>query len=376
MLNKKRRELANVQVADAEQKQRDIINCWRDAPEIPSEEEYSVACFQKPFEFKEPTPIALNEPEERRKFTNRLKKDVEWKYPMPMGKKIYGYGIGVVVGILSGAITKLFLPLLHISGPLLVGLLLGLSAVGIVNKILSNQWNIHLQNLAEEFFRREWPNHWEQLVADYKAAVDTFESQRAEAKTVWETNEIERTIWAKRLIDGDVEAIKDSVADTIGDLDFPFDAQCGVALSSAELVYLHLDLPEVEDVIPETRSSVLKDGRIKQVKRSATERYSEYSTLVFGLAILLACAAFSAGPTLKTTSIAAYTQRKKRGTDAIIDNYVYEVSFDRTQVETLALSELDPVSFFSTIGAKFEQKNTLELKTLPAPSWVVDLLDK
>jgi len=62
-------------------------------------------------------------------------------------------------------------------------------------------------------------------------------------------------------------------------------------------------------VVPETRTQALKNGGLKQAKRTKTERNRDYAYLVAGLAVMMARAAFGAAPTLTEVTVSGYTQR-------------------------------------------------------------------
>ena len=105
--------------------------------------------------------------------------------------------------------------------------------------------------------------------------------------------------------------MEETIGESLADLDFPFESQCSVATTDGNCVFVHLDLPEIEDVIPETTRRVLKDGSTKIAKRNKKERAAAYAKLVTGLGVLISRMTFAAAPTLLNVRIATYTQRKK-----------------------------------------------------------------
>ena len=242
----------------------------------------------------------------------------------------------------------------------------------LTNYTLSAKWLGNIDVLSKKDFEEEWPKKKLELDAAHSNVLADYERRRLEAEKNWLDDENKRSAWAKRLVAGDVEALEDAVADTMIDLDFPFEATCDVAIQEDRTVCLHLDLPEIEDVIPESRGQVLKDGRVRQVKRTVSEKNGDYAHLVTGLALFIASETLVVSPTLQLVRIAAYTQRTKRGSQQQTDTYVYDITLSRNQIESIDFATVEPASFVAATATAFEQKSNLELKALRRPSWTLD----
>ena len=132
---------------------------------------------------------------------------------------------------------------------------------------------------------------------------------------------------------------------------------------------IDIDLPEIEDVIPETRYTVSKDGTLKEVKRKAADRNQTYATLVAGIAFAVAATAFAAAPSLRAVTVAGHTQRKNRNSLDAVDTYVYEVRFPRDAFVKLAPSSLEPVEAMLRLPSRIEMSATGVLKKLAEPKW-------
>ena len=91
-----------------------------------------------------------------------------------------------------------------------------------------------------------------------------------------------------------------------------------------------------------------------------------------GLALFIANETLVVSPTLQTLRIAAYTQRKKRGSQQQIDTYVYDITLSRNQIESIDFATVEPASFIAATATAFEQKSNLEFKALRRPSWTLD----
>jgi hypothetical protein len=148
--------------------------------------------------------------------------------------------------------------------------------------------------------------------------------------------------------------------------------QAEIGLADAETVYVHLDLPEIEDLIPETSPRVLKDGRIKQVKRKKPERNHAYARLATGLAFMMGAATFATAPTVHTVRIAAYTQRKQRRSHLVEDAYVYEVAVPRPVYAAVDMSNVDPLELLATLESRMKPKSNYELTKLEPPTWAAE----
>ncbi len=149
------------------------------------------------------------------------------------------------------------------------------------------------------------------LRSSHDAEAARYNAQKAEAERSWQKQEQDRIAWATKLVAGDEATIHEAVCQTLADLDFPFETYASFAVEDARTGYLHLDLPEVEIIIPDTRDQVLKVGRFKKVKRDGAERNAQYCDVACGVGLMMASATFAAAPSLQMLSIAAYTQRQE-----------------------------------------------------------------
>lgn len=122
-----------------------------------------------------------------------------------------------------------------------------------------------------------WPAHYAQAVARHADALRGREAATAAERAQWDSAEHTRVAWVTRLLNGELEAMNDAIPDTLSDLDFPFETQCRTAVIDQQRAVVLVDLPEIEDVVPETRTQALKNGGIKQAKRTKTERNGLYT---------------------------------------------------------------------------------------------------
>jgi hypothetical protein len=365
--------LASNQLANEESKQRDIINAWRNTSDMPTADEYQTACSVCAFQFDQPVPELYDENTQQRQLFRQIESNLLRTSTPPVSYLMIKVATPLIVALaIYGTATTLTEDLTF---RVVAAIVSAIAIAWLISYMLSAKWLGHIDFLSKKDFQDEWPKKKMELDATHSKALADYERRRLEAEKTWTDDESKRSAWAQRLVDGDVEALEDAVADTMTDLDFPFEATCDVAIEEDRTVYLHLDLPEIEDVIPETRGQALKDGRVRQVKRTASEKYGEYAHLVTGLALFIANETLAVSPTLQTVRLAAYTQRKKRGSQQETDTYVYDITLSRNQIESIDFATVEPTRFVAGTATAFEQKSNLSLKALRRPLWTLDFED-
>ncbi len=348
---------AETQVAAAQSVRQDLLDCWRDMPLVPSAEDYSRACIESPFEGQAlPVPA---EAEERRRLVSGIEASVRkdrgwtgiglWGFAVLMFPCVFG-GVGASLQNAIGNWSILFALIAY---------------VGFV-ALCTVPWKRGTRALIAKRIETEWPERWNALQSDYQAYQ--------EESTAWPERERERASWARRLVAGEQEALEETVSSSLEDLDFPFETQCRVAVPDSENAFVLVDLPEIEDVIPEVRQRALKNGTVKEVRRTKTERNADYLHLIAGIALLLARTAMGAGPTLRRAHVAAYTQRRKRGTGLVADEYVYEAVFERPEVAGWTPSTVDPVQVLTASPRnRLDLRDNGELKRIDPPGWMAEV---
>jgi hypothetical protein len=107
--------------------------------------------------------------------------------------------------------------------------------------------------------------------------------------------EAERVAWFRWLLGGDLEEVLHSVAEVLQGLGFPFEVRCDFFffLKDPASVYFHLDLPQIEAVIPEAQQEVSKTCGTHEKPCPYEERNANYARLVMGQCLYLAEELFS-----------------------------------------------------------------------------------
>ena len=162
-----------------------------------------------------------------------------------------------------------------------------------------------------------------------------------------------------------------TVAEVLQGLRFPFKTNCDFFLKDPASVYLHLDLPQIEDVIPEAQKEVLKNGDTRERPRPRDERNADYARLVMGQCLYLAAELFSYLPLAHLVQVAAYTQRPRMRETDPIDTYVLDVPFEREGVTQFNPEEQHLVSFLAREGGRFRvlpEDNSLA--KIEPPAWL------
>jgi Protein of unknown function (DUF4236) len=234
-------------------------------------------------------------------------------------------------------------------------------------------WLNSLKPKIEERMARAWPEERARIEAEHSQREAEHCARKAEAAEKWLAEENARIAELRLLIAGDLGAVERAVSASVEALDFPFEADCAVGVDEAGFVVIDIDLPEIEDVVPETRYKVLKDGTLKEVKRKAEERNEAYATLVTGIAHTVAATALATAPSLQSVTVAGHTQRKNRNNFEAKDTYVFEVRFPRDVIARISAATLEPVSSIQRLPSRIEVGASGVLKQISDPDWAAEL---
>jgi hypothetical protein len=205
-----------------------------------------------------------------------------------------------------------------------------------------------------------WSSRKAELLVCYDKVNEDYAVELAAEEAAWHEQEKVRVGRLKRLIDGDLIEIHTTAAEIIESINFPFDTACEIYLNDARDIFVHLDLPEIEDVIPTFQKKALKNGEIGEVGISQSGRNRDYFELVAGQALLLAAHLFGNLPTLRSVTIAGYTQRQRRRATDEIDTYLFDTNVDDLRPP---LRSLSPVMSLRT---------NWELEKIARPGWLAD----
>ena len=111
-------------------------------------------------------------------------------------------------------------------------------------------------------------------------------------------------------------------------------------------LHMDVDLPEVEDM-PERTATVDRDGKkIKFSKLSEKQRREDYARHVHGIVLRLLGISFMTLPSLNSVIISGYSQRKKKSTGEVGDEYLLSLSVTREAFEKIpsVSANVDPIA--------------------------------
>ncbi len=229
---------------------------------------------------------------------------------------------------------------------------------------------------AEKDMATAWPERAAGLQADYERRTAEYQQALAAEAAAWEAAETKRTEWVGRLLAGDVEETHHTLTELLGGLQLPFKLHCDFFLRDPEAVFLQLELPVLEEVIPETRTELSARGEPRETRRTKAERQADYTRLALGECLFLAAEIFSYLPRAGTVQLSAYAKQPRERESDPIDSYLLDVAFQRQAVIEFGQGEQNLLAFFVRLGARLKQNAEGALDRIEPPSWLAheDLL--
>jgi|GEM_PF-3950761 len=344
-----------------ESQQKGLVDCWRAQVDSIPPSAYADAAALRPFVPQEKPPAPLNLAREKNRLAGEVRKEYLARQPVP---KLFLVCVG------AGALLPALAALLLFSG--FLGAICAVFAYGVSGALAWSGvvwwWSQEFEGKVQAEATERWPDREESVQRKHQEVIAAYQERLQESQQQWQRLELDRTEWARQLVDGNVEALNEAVSSSLSDLDFPFETSCRTCVPEKTAVLIDVDLPELEDVIFTKSMRVKKDGSISERNRKQSTRNEEYAQLVAGLVVLLGTTALSSAPTANRVVVAGYTQRLKRGTMA--DDYVVVVSLPRSSIaDANTLRGGDPIGLLKELGAALEQTQTGKLKSVQVPDW-------
>lgn len=215
-----------------------------------------------------------------------------------------------------------------------------------------------------------WESKKVELMTEYDGKVEDFQKEFQRRKLNWDAEEEATVNHWQRLIAGDLETMYNTAVATVNSIPFPFHTSCDIYLNEPSVVFVNMDLPEIEDVIPLFKKQALKNGEIREVRIDPASRNEDYFGLVIGQSILIAAHLFVYLRSLSSVRVAGYTQRPRKRESDDIDTYVFDITFPKdfiagfnSEVEDLRppIKSLTPIISLRTNWA---------LDPIERPHWV------
>lgn len=226
------------------------------------------------------------------------------------------------------------------------------------------------KNKAREELKDRWPDLANRMQQAYEKRLAEYERRMKSIRGSHEASEAARLESLAKILNDDPEATTDLACDVFENIDWPFETAAGIATNDGVHLYVNLDLPEIEDTIPTTLPKLGRGNQISERKRSKGDQYEDYFRLVVGQAIYLAACEFAWNPTLKTISIAAFTQRTRQNRNDDVDQYVYSVTFTQEQIRYFDPEAQSLSSLLAECGALIDRDRFGKLRQINPPDWV------
>jgi hypothetical protein len=353
----RRRAMAEAAVAAEVEEQRAVVDRWRDVPPIPGDSDWEELLGERPFVPEAPAPAGPEEERERARYLSQRIDETVRTLPLFGGSRKFM----PLAALLPAPVAWPFEPA--------AGLMLLVAGTCVGAALPPLLRRREAARLVGETFAPSWQARWAELQASHAAQLAAYEEAIAPAREQWHAEELARIELVRRHLAGDPPTVEATLADALGSLSFPFETECHVWTDDGRTAFVAVDLPEIEDVVPETAKRVLRDGSIKEVKRSQRDRAEEWGQLAAGLGVLIAWATFAAAPTIGTVRVAAFTQRRKRRSGEISDDWVYEVELPRSVTDRIDPRTVQPLDVLRTYPSRFDLRASGELAAIEPPAW-------
>ena len=225
------------------------------------------------------------------------------------------------------------------------------------------------RNDAKTEFDSAWPARDVLIQRQYQDQCQQYEQQVAAESAAWNESEAKRIDWVRKLLASDLEEVNHTVAEVLTGLQIPFQTQCDFFLQDERSVHLNVDLPGMEEVIPETTKEIFKTGETRDVRRTNADRQADYTRLVMGECLFLAAELFSYLPLAQEITVAAHTQRARKHENDPVDSYVLDVTFNREAVKVFGDGD-NLTAFLVHLGGRFDVDANGGLSRIEPPSWL------
>ena len=145
------------------------------------------------------------------------------------------------------------------------------------------------------------------------------------------------------IIAGEIEYVDKKIESILSKIELPVEFSIDYEYHPEDCtLYVDLDLPEIEDM-PNEMARTLKSGKVSVKTKTQKQAAFDYSNCVCGLAFFFSGMFFNVSTRIKQIHISGYTQRLNNKTNAINDDYVYSVLFDRDTFTHLYYRNITPV---------------------------------
>lgn len=226
--------------------------------------------------------------------------------------------------------------------------------IGFIGRLIPGREAKLLARYEDELQRhRERQSQWEKARHCFEAAKESGKQEYAARLAEWESlrnahyaSEAARIARHQKALEDDPSYMTMVLEHCLGTLTWPRETIVCAELTSAKVLWLDVDLPEIED-FPLRQATVSSNGKRLHYKyKSESQLRREYARHVHGIAFRLASYSFTILPRLDVVVLSGFTQRLSSRTGYVDDEYLYSVRITREGLFSLnydALEKVDPV---------------------------------
>lgn len=210
----------------------------------------------------------------------------------------------------------------------------------------------------------------EKFPSAYQASIDEWNTLKAEfieSELAIRNAEKERI---ERLLQTNITEIYSAIDEVLENITLPVDFSVNYEILD-RVLYLDLDLPEIEDM-PTEKATTLTSGNIRIKQKSVRELHGDYAICVCGMSYFFASLLFNTTPEIDGIVVSGYTQRENQKLGRIEDQYVYSVWFDRKRFGQLDFAQIDPVEMLYNFPHNIKLSKSLKLETIDIKAPLTD----
>jgi len=218
-----------------------------------------------------------------------------------------------------------------------------------------------MQQYWSDNYQSFWQFYMNQWLAE-KETFDNNENATEQAQNEKFSNEYNaRKNWLEHALQNDKEVIENDIEAWLRNLELPAQVSAQIEYDPrAKVLYVDLDLPEIED-IPSTTVSTLKSGETRVKDKPQKQLREDYARCVFGLGIFIAACTFNINANIGENVISGYTQRRDSNGD-LQEEYIYSVMIAR---DFLVSARIDsPEEFISSCENRMKMSQTYIFKPI------------
>lgn len=197
------------------------------------------------------------------------------------------------------------------------------------------------------------------VIDEYNEAIEAQCNIHKYADKILSENELKQAIenlqeesvkdLYNQALTGDEDSIESLVGSVLNNLDLDYEVKANYELED-DILYVDLDLPEIEDFSDEY--PVISNKKVVTKKKTSSQFRQEYAQTVISLGLYLTTEFFNVSSYIKQIVLSAFTSRRNNVGD-LVDEYLYSVKYTRDGFKDVDLSKVDDAYDFLL---KFENR--------------------